>query len=402
MKARALFHSWITFWRKRPWLSLSLHLFVLILMGSQCILGPRPILCSYKDRVYVFYWSQNPPVGSELQTALSERDLKWQSIPYDWAIWPLIVSDPYQTNMLHSWQKPSFKSEGPIYVLGSYDLGRSVGSNLLYGFRKSLFLAICSVLLGCLVGIPVAAVMAYYHKEGIHTSLPVFLFWIIGIVICIWIIVVMIHHQQVFWPALWVPVFLFLLYLPIAKLKMNLKKRINWNPDSYLSAGIGLTKSFPSLFLLLFLVNWVTTPNTVFIVFVFGFFIAVSMARYARFLMIRESSKQWVESLKALGLSHRRIIFIHLIPYLVQSLFPLAAMSLGSVVLSESTLTFLGLGLPIGEISLGNMMHSARNFPTAWWVLLFPGLAVFWMVFSFYRWGQEYTHEERIDWQTNH
>jgi peptide/nickel transport system permease protein len=55
---------------------------------------------------------------------------------------------------------------------------------------------------------------------------------------------------------------------------------------------------------------------------------------------------------------------------------------------TESTLSFLGLGLPLDEISLGSMMHSARNHLSAWWVVLLPGLLVFWMVFSFQKLGK--------------
>jgi len=394
MKFKKWMNAYFAYWKRKPFLSFSIHFFVLILAGTQILVGPRPFICSHSGELHSFIWKQEAAVGSSLQNELLQKENNWSALSYDWAIWPLLHSDPYATKMEASWKKPGYHTEDGIYFLGTYELGRSVGTNLLYGFRKSLWISFCSVLLGMLIGIPLGGVLSYYHKNGLRISGFLFAGILIGFILVLWSCMVMLHFRQFFWPVLFL-LFL-LLVISIIYWRLSAKHAANMSvyPDAWLNSGIGLFKSFPSLFLLLLLINWIKKPDTWFMIAIFGFFISVNMARYIRYLMITESSKPWVESLKAIGLADGRIIFVHLIPNLLLSVFPIAAMSMGSVVLSESTLSFLGLGLPLGEISLGSMMHSARNFPTAWWVLLFPGLAVFWMVFSFYQLGNSYTKVE--------
>jgi len=150
------------------------------------------------------------------------------------------------------------------------------------------------------------------------------------------------------------------------------------------------------MLVLLLCVQWVQKPGVVFISVIMGLFFSVSVSKYIRYLNISETREAYIQSMQALGYSDARIIWMHLMPKILNDIFPLLALGMGSCILAESSLSFLGLGLPVEEISLGNMMHSARNYPGAWWVVLFPGLCVFWLVYTFQMLGKVFDAEAQI------
>ena len=385
-------------WKASPWLSASLHAFAAVMLAAQLIVAPRPFYCTYAGESYSFVWSSRPPAGSPLQRDLLEAGNDWRKLNYDRSVWPLVYADPYATDLDISWQPPGFCSGESCYALGTWELGRSMGASLLYGFRKSLLIALLSVLIGMILGIPAGSFLSYYQRDGIRLSPAVAASALVSAGVSLYVLLLSIHHRQ-FYAAAWLlAAALWILCFWLYGRGRGDRARIRIWPDAWLSGGIGLVKSFPSLLLLLLLVNWVKQPGTAFIAGLLGFFLAFSMARYARHIVISERASVYVDALRTLGLSDRRIVIRHLIPRVLAGLYPIAAAALGSAVLTESTLSFLGLGLPLDEISLGSMMHSARNHLSAWWVVLLPGLLVFWMVFSFQKLGKTLSqnHEDSV------
>ncbi len=95
----------------------------------------------------------------------------------------------------------------------------------------------------------------------------------------------------------------------------------------------------------------------------------------AQVLTIRELD--YVALAKVAGASHFRILFRHIFPGVVHILIVIASLNVGSVILAESVLSFLGAGIPPPTPAWGAMVSSGRDFLTdAWWVAFFPGLAI--------------------------
>jgi ABC-type dipeptide/oligopeptide/nickel transport system permease subunit len=376
-----------------PWLTASVHAFAVVLLATQLIAAPRPFYCVYAGESYSFIWTSRPPAGSNLQRDLLAAGNDWSRLHYDRALWPLATADPYATDLDRSWKPPGYCSEGSCYLLGTWELGRSMGISLLYGFRKSLVIALLCVMIGLILGIPAGSFMSFYHREGIRLSRSVGLSVLLSSLVSFYVVLLSIHHRQIYPAPALLAAFLWVGTAWMHGRDPGHGARIRIWPDAWLSGGIGLVKSFPSLLLLLLLVNWVKEPGTGFIAGLLGFFLAFSVARYTRHVVISEETNGYVDALRSLGVPGHRIVIRHLIPKVLSELYPIASAALGSAVLTESTLSFLGLGLPLGEISLGSMMHSARNHLSAWWVVLMPGLLVFWMVFSFQKLGGSMTHQ---------
>ncbi len=95
----------------------------------------------------------------------------------------------------------------------------------------------------------------------------------------------------------------------------------------------------------------------------------------AQVLTIRELD--YVALAKVAGASHFRILLRHIFPGVVHILIVIASLNVGSVILAESVLSFLGAGIPPPTPAWGAMVSSGRDFLTdAWWVAFFPGLAI--------------------------
>lgn len=123
---------------------------------------------------------------------------------------------------------------------------------------------------------------------------------------------------------------------------------------------------------------------------VFTVVIAASLILWARFarlirsevLSVRE--RDFVTLARVAGASNRRIMMVHILPNVLNSVVVLLTLQLGFVIIVEATLSFLGAGVPPPTPTWGQMVASGRTYiDTAWWMSLFPGLAIAIVVLSF-------------------
>ena len=108
-----------------------------------------------------------------------------------------------------------------------------------------------------------------------------------------------------------------------------------------------------------------------------------SYARIVRGEVLRVRERDYVWMAIVSGCSNRRIMLVHILPNVFGSVIVLASLNLGSVIIFESGLSFLGLGVVPPDVSLGMILAESRAyFTTAWW-LMFPGVALTVMVLAF-------------------
>ena len=141
--------------------------------------------------------------------------------------------------------------------------------------------------------------------------------------------------------------------------------------------------SFPAILLAVVLMaslgtSIVNAMIAIGIVFIPGF---ARLARASSEVVLRE---QYVESARAVGMGHGRIIFREILPNIIAPLLVEAAVAFSYAILLESALSFLGLGAQPPEPSWGNMLNTGRGFMAqAPWLSLVPGMAIFFTVLGF-------------------
>jgi len=220
----------------------------------------------------------------------------------------------------------SLKLKTPSFqhYLGTDQLGRDVFSRMLHGSRISLSVGFVAVGISILIGILVGAMAGY--KGG------------------------------------WV--------------------------DSLLMRFVDIMLSFPSFFLILTVVA-ILRPNIYNVMFVIGITSWEGTARFVRaeFLSLRE--RDYVQAARALGVKDRRIIFRHILPNALAPVFVTASLGVASAILIEAGLSFLGFGVQPPAPSWGNILTEGRTYIfDAWWLTIFPGLAILITVLSFNLFGE--------------
>ncbi|MBC7796404.1 MAG: ABC transporter permease [Pyrinomonadaceae bacterium] len=156
--------------------------------------------------------------------------------------------------------------------------------------------------------------------------------------------------------------------------------------DQFLSGYVfNVFLAFPSLLLAIALVAFLGAglEKLILALCVVGW---VGYARVMRGQVLKVREYDFVQAAKALGASDFRIIFIHILPNAIQPLIVQASLGMAGAVLSEASLSFLGLGIPPPAPSWGTMIEKARGLDTLYaapHVLLFPSIAIALTVLSF-------------------
>jgi peptide/nickel transport system permease protein len=137
---------------------------------------------------------------------------------------------------------------------------------------------------------------------------------------------------------------------------------------------------------LMFLIVWVTIfdPNPISIFLALGLISWPSDARMMRSQVLHLKEMEYVLSARSLGASTPRILIQHILPNAIAPMIVLASLGVAGVILSESILSFLGLGIQIPTPSWGTMVSGSRGYITsAWWYAVFPGLVIMLTVLGF-------------------
>ena len=199
-----------------------------------------------------------------------------------------------------------------LHLMGTDGLGRDVFSRMLYGARISLMVGFVAVGIATLIGIVLGAIAGFYRG---------------------WVDTVIMRTVDV---MLSIPTF-FLILAVIAFLSPSI-----WN----IMIVIGLT-------------SWMGVTRLV----------------RAEFLSLR--NREFVLAAQALGAKDFRLIFGHLLPNSLTPIIVSSILGIASAVLVESGLSFLGLGVQAPQASWGNILTDGKEYiQFAWWLSLFPGLAI--------------------------
>ncbi|MDE2844279.1 MAG: ABC transporter permease, partial [Chloroflexota bacterium] len=119
------------------------------------------------------------------------------------------------------------------------------------------------------------------------------------------------------------------------------------------------------------------------IILVLASFFWVRFARLVRGEVLQLKTLDYVALAKVAGASIPRILFVHILPGVINTLIVLATLQVGFVILVESTLSFLGAGVPPPTPAWGSMVAEGRDFLAgAWWISTMPGLAILLTVMS--------------------
>ncbi|MEM8837546.1 MAG: ABC transporter permease [Pseudomonadota bacterium] len=294
------------------------------------IIGPESDRSSLK-RIWTsdLIWSfRNAPVAICSAIVLAILVLSALFTPL---IAPYNPFDPSTLNLMNGFSKPFEKNEftGDLFWLGADDQGRDVFSTILYGLRVSLFVGFLAVLLAMAIGIVLGLIAGY--AGGITDT-----------------IIMRIADVQLTFPSILIAMFIFGIAKGITPIELRDQMAI-W----VLILSIGLS-------------DW------------------VQFARVIRGATLVESNKDYVQAARIIGRSSTAIMFRHILPNVVSPILVIATISLALAIITEATLSFLGVGAPPTQPSLGTLIRIGQGFLFSgeWWILLFPAFTLLFLALS--------------------
>ncbi|MFY2823339.1 ABC transporter permease [Ruegeria sp. MALMAid1280] len=229
--------------------------------------------------------------------------------------------DPATLNLMNGFTPPgtpnAFTQE--TFLLGTDDQGRDVFSTILYGLRISLFVGASAVLLAMIIGV-ILGLMAAYYGGWVET------------------VIMRIADVQLTFPAILVAMLIF----GIAK---------GVTPPEYRNA-----MAIYVLIVAIALSDW------------------VQFARVVRGAALVEKNKEYVQAARLIGRGSIPIMFRHILPNVLSPVLVIATISLALAIIAEATLSFLGVGAPPTQPSLGTLIRIGQGFLFSgeWWILFFP------------------------------
>lgn len=144
--------------------------------------------------------------------------------------------------------------------------------------------------------------------------------------------------------------------------------------DAIISRFIDILLAFPGLLLAITIVA-VLGPGSVNTVIAITIFTIPGLTRMVRSVVLSLKSSEYVEACKTMGESNLRIIFTHVIPNSMSQIIVNVTLSLGTAIISEASLSFLGAGIPSPYPSWGGMLNEARGYVyMGWWMIVFPAI----------------------------
>lgn len=159
--------------------------------------------------------------------------------------------------------------------------------------------------------------------------------------------------------------------------------------DAVMMRFVDIMLCFPTFLLILMIIGTAQNPSIYLVMIVIGLTSWPGLARMVRGEVLSVRERDFMLVAKGLGLSLPRILFVHLLPNVISPILVAANLGIGSAIITESGLSFLGLGVQPPNPSWGNILTSGKDFiHVAWWLSLFPGVAILITVLAFNLMGE--------------
>ena len=233
-------------------------------------------------------------------------------------------------NLLDAFTPPAWTAAGKAqFFLGTDDQGRDVLSTIMHGSRVSLTVGICAVALSMVIGITLGLISGY-----VGGALDSFIMRVADV--------------QLSFPAI------------LIALLIDGVARVVIGKDGHDEVAV---------YVLIFAIaasGW------------------VQYARTVRGSTLVERNKEYVQAARVIGRKPLAIMFSHVLPNVMGPVLVLATLHVGAAIITEATLSFLGVGVPPTQPSLGTLIRIGNDFLFSgeWWITVFPGVMLVILVLS--------------------
>ena len=355
---------------------ISLILFVLTGLFADFIANDKPIIC--KDNTGYHF-----PVFHRSNTYSYDNN-KCEIVLNPIIHYSQNTIDKLNAGAVSPFGSQNLKGNQQRHFLGTDHLGRDVLAGLIHGTKIALTIGSLSMFLAFIIGLLMSLYPSYYGDSTFRVKLSSLVIFLP----VLFFLIYSLYYKTTFISVLSLSMSTFLLTVLILVISIVFiwfllsgipffNKKITLPLDSMFTVVIKLFQSLPGVFVVLVLVSLFSKPSISNIILVIAILKWPLIARYIRAEMLKIKQERFIEASKALGLSNHIIIWKHSLPHVLTAVIVALSFGFAGTVLLESTLSFLGIGLPVEHVSWGSILSEARSDFSAWWLAVFPGLAIF-------------------------
>ncbi|MGD9856733.1 MAG: ABC transporter permease [Planctomycetaceae bacterium] len=303
---------------------------VLAAVFSPAIAGTKPVIVKYKGRLYfpaMAYFKaewENPIFAQDKFRKRYPKNLE-EKDPQSWAIWPLSFNDPYRRVQEEEWPgRPGNPTQidgkpSRLNWFGTDQRGVDVFAQMVHGARIALLVGFVSMGIAASIGIVTGGVAGYFGG--------------------------------------WV--------------------------DTIFSRIIEVVMCVPTLVLILALLAVIEQPTIWHMMAIIGMTGWTGIARLTRAEFLKLKQMDFVAAARATGIGPIRIMYRYLLPNALAPVLVPITFGIASAILIESSLSFLGFGAPPPNPSWGTLLSAGRSNYQLWWLIVFPGTAIFLAVLAY-------------------
>jgi peptide/nickel transport system permease protein len=367
------------------WMFLCLIAFVAVF--GPLIANEKPYYCKLDGQSYFPLFTSVSESGLSAKHP-SHSPVNWHTTKFE-SVWRTPVPFGYRTIDLKagSYISPFADQAGESrfrHWLGTDALGRDVLAGMIRGCRVSLLIGLGSMLIALLIGVPLGSAAAWWGNKGWRLTIIQSIITLItsAVVFLVWFAPLSLITKSLV-SFLLVTVMIYLLW----KSRGNSRGRIGVPIDQLVMGWVSIIDGFPALFLILILVAIIPLKGWVVVMLTIALLRWPSMARYMRAEVFKMKESNYIKAAQILNVPSWQILRRHIVPYAFRPVMVSFVFGVSSAILAESSLSFLGIGLPTEEINWGRLLAQSRNHFDAWWLVLFPGSAIFFTLLSLYTIG---------------
>ena len=375
------------------WALYGLLVLLIVALLADFIANEKPIYCKIEGETY---WPIFHQYGVDM--GLAKWDVRfiqtsWRDQPYESVLMPLIpysatTLDMHNANFKGPFDEQQVASLYYRHWLGTDMLGRDVAAGMIRGTRIAMMVGVIAMSVAALIGILLGVLAGYFGDDRCQISRGRLLWNSIGLIGAIFFGFMARSYELTngadFWWQLLLSCLIALMIISLANWlggRMDqvhfLSKKVTVPVDIIVMRLVEIMNSIPTLLLLLALLAVISQASIYTIMLIIGLVSWTSITRFVRAEMLRIRSLDYIQASQAMGFGEWRIIRKHAFPNGLTPVLITIAFGIAAAILVEAFLSFLGLGIALEEVSWGKMLSMARSHFSAWWLAIFPGLAIF-------------------------
>lgn len=374
-------------------------MYVIFFVGvfASFLANEKPFYCKLNGKTYFPVFLDYAVSAGVASMPPELLNIDWVNADYESVLRAPIPYSPLTQSWDNPYESPTKKQEVKSlrfrHWLGTDQLGRDLLAGLIHGTGIAMLVGVVSMAIASFIGILLGAIAGYFGDERLQLSRislllnTIFLFfgWFYAFETRTYVLSdALAESFGGFAVQLGISLAIFacIMVLPNLLAKVFKKIPVLGAPvtipiDVLISRLIEVLNSIPILLLILSICAVVKKPSIMLIMVIIGLTGWTGIAKYIRAELLKVRSLEYIEAAQSLGFSEWRIMLRHAIPNALTSVLITVAFGVAGAILTESSLSFLGIGVQADVVTWGKLLNEARVEVSAWWFAVFPGLAIF-------------------------